>query len=100
MGPAGRGGYWEGGGYDSTRLTPEARRKWQDRTSITVSYLSKARGGVADMNRLEKEAKTMGLELMYPDGKLENIYEDLGITIAMLEREYEKRFMDDKGPNK
>lgn len=94
------GGFWDGGGYDSTRLTPEARRKWQDRTSITVGYLSKARGGVVEMKKLEKEAKVMGQELLYPDGKLETIYEDLSLTIAMLEREYDKRFMDDRGPNK
>jgi hypothetical protein len=88
-------GYW-GGSTDSNRLTPEARRKWQDRTSITISYLSKARGGVAEMVKLEKEAKTLGQELLYPEGKLQNIYEDLSLTMAMLEREYEKRFVDDR----
>jgi hypothetical protein len=91
------GGYWDGsGGYDSGRLTPEARRKWQDRTSITVDYLSKARGGVGEMSKLEKEAKSMGQELMYPEGKLAAMYEDLGLTIAMLEREWDKRFQDNK----
>jgi len=94
-------GFYEGGSETETnRLTPESRRKWQDRTSITVSYLSKARGGVADMVKLEKEAKTMGQELLYPEGKLGTIYEDLGLTIAMLEREYDKRFLDDKSPKK
>jgi len=89
-------GYWGGGSTDGNRMTPEARRKWQDRTSITVSYLSKARGGVAEMVKLEKDAKTMGQELLYPEGKLQSIYEDLGLTIAMLESEYSKRFVDDK----
>lgn len=89
------GNYWDGY-QDSNRLTPEARRKWQDRTAITVDYLKKARGGVADMVKLEKDAKGMGQEAMYPDGKLEMMYEDLGITIAMLEREWDKRFKDDK----
>jgi len=89
------GNYWEG--YeDSNRLTPEARRKWQDRTAITVDYLKKARAGVADMVKLEKDAKGMGQEAMYAAGKLETMYEDLGITIAMLEREWDKRFKDDK----
>jgi hypothetical protein len=91
------GGYWDGsGGYDTGRLTPEARRKWQDRTSITVDYLTKARGGVAEMNKLEKEAKSMGQEQMYPEGKLAAMYEDLGLTITMLEREWDKRFQDNK----
>jgi peroxiredoxin len=94
-------GFYEGGSETETnRLTPESRRKWQDRTSITVSYLSKARGGVAEMSKLEKEAKIMGQELLYPEGKLGTIYEDLGLTIAMLEREYDKRFLDDKSPKK
>jgi len=91
------GGYWDSnGGYDTGRLTPEARRKWQDRTSITVDYLSKAQGGVVEMKRLEKEAKGMGQELTYPEGKLDTIYEDLSLTITMLERERDKRFADDK----
>jgi hypothetical protein len=92
-------GYWSSGG-DTNRLTPESRRKWQDRTAITVDYLNKARAGVAEMKKLEKEAKTMGQQLMYPEGKLDAIYEDLSITVTMIEREWDKRFMDDKGPNK
>ncbi len=89
-------GYWEGSSTEGTRMTPEARRKWSDRTSITVSYLSKARGGVAEMKKLEKEAKILGQELLYPEGKLDAIYEDLGLTQAMLEREWDKRFVDEK----
>ena len=93
-------GYWDGSSSDTNRLTPESRRKWQDRTAITVDYLNKARAGVADMKKLEKEAKTLGQQAMYPDGKLDTMYEDLSITVTMIEREWDKRFMDDKGPNK
>lgn len=91
------GGYWDGwSSGDTNRLTPEARRKWQDRTAITVDYLKKARAGVADMVKLEKDAKALGQEPMFPEGKLQAMYEDQGITIAMLEREWDKRFKDDK----
>ncbi len=92
-------GYWSDGG-DTNRLTPESRRKWQDRTAVTVDYLNKARAGVADMKKLDKEAKTLGQQPTYPDGKLDAMYEDLSITVTMIEREWDKRFMDDKGPNK
>lgn len=92
-------GYWDGGG-DTNRLTPESRRKWQDRTAITVDYLNKARSGVVDMKKLDKEAKTLGQQPTYPEGKLDTLYEDLSITVTMIEREWDKRFMDDKGPNK
>jgi hypothetical protein len=92
-------GYWDGGG-DTNRLTPESRRKWQDRTAITVDYLNKARGGVVEMKKLDKEAKTLGQQPSYPDGKLDTMYEDLTLTVTMIEREWDKRFMDDKSPKK
>jgi ATP-dependent protease ClpP protease subunit len=90
-------GYWDGANStDTGRLTPEARRKWQDRTDITVSALSKAIAGIVEMKKLEKEAKNLGQELMYPEGKLEIMYEDLNLTMTMIERERDKRFKDDK----
>lgn len=90
-------GHWGGGnGYDTGRLTPEARREWRDRTDLTIGYLARARQGVAEMKALEREAARLGNAAMYPDGKLEGVYEDLGLKIAMLERERNKRYVDDK----
>jgi hypothetical protein len=90
-------GFWEGAQMtDTGRLTSESRRKWQDRTDITVSALSKAIGGIVEMKKLEKEAKNLGQEPMYPEGKLETMYEDLNLTRSMLEKERDKRFKDDK----
>ena len=92
--------YWWGtsweGCVDTGRLTPEARKKWKDRTDATVTALSKARGGVLEMKLLEKEARELGQEPLYPEGKLEEMRLDLEIKIAMLVREREKRFKDDK----
>jgi hypothetical protein len=88
------GGYWES--YDTGRLTAEARQKWRDRTSITVDYLAKAMGGIVEMKKLEKEAKSLGQEPLFPEGKLDSMYEDLNITATMLERERDKRYRDDK----
>ena len=48
------------------------------------------------MKKLEKEAKALGQELLYPEGKLATIYEDLSLTISSLEREADKRFVDEK----
>jgi hypothetical protein len=90
------GTYGDGCGFDTGRLTPEARRKWKDRTDVTVAALSKARGGVLDMKRLEKEARTLGQEPMFPDGKLEEMRLDLEFKIALLVREREKRFKDEQ----
>ena len=90
------GGFWEGASYDTGRLTPESRRKWQDRTDITVGALSKAIAGVVEMKKLEKEAKGFGQELMYPEGKLDTMYEDLVLTMTMIEKERDKRFQDEK----
>jgi hypothetical protein len=88
--------YWEGWTYDTGRLTPESRLKWKDRTDITVTALSKARGGALEMKFLEKEARELGQPALYPEGKLEEIRLDLEIKIAMLVRERDKRFRDDK----
>src|SRR6185295_12404101 len=88
--------YWDGCGVDTSRLTPEARLKWKDRTDITVTALSKARGGVQEMKYLEKEARELGQEAFFPDGRLEEMRLDLELKIAMLIRERDKRFRDDK----
>jgi hypothetical protein len=90
------GTFWDGCGGDTGRLTPEARRKWQDRTDATVAALSKARGGVLEMKELEKEARQLGQEPLFPEGKLEDLRLDLELKIALLIREREKRFKDDK----
>lgn len=87
------GTYWDGWS-DSGRLSPEGRQKWQDRTDITVAALSKARGGAIEMKYLEKEAKELGQETLYPEGKLEDLRVDLELKIAMLIREREKHFRD------
>jgi hypothetical protein len=90
------GTFWDGCGGDTGRLTPEARRKWQDRTDATVAALSKARGGALEMKELEKEARRLGQEPLFPEGKLEDLRLDLEVKIALLIREREKRFKDDK----
>ncbi len=87
------GTFWDGW-TDSGRLTPDARQKWQDRTDITVTALSKARGGVVEMKYLEKEAKELGQEALYPEGKLDDLKLDLELKIAMMVREREKHFRD------
>jgi hypothetical protein len=88
--------YGDGCGSDTGRLTPEARQKWKDRTDITVAALSKARGGVLEMKYLEKEARELGQEMLFPEGKLEEMRLDLELKIALLLREREKRFKDEK----
>ncbi|MBI3854550.1 MAG: hypothetical protein HY293_02535, partial [Planctomycetes bacterium] len=87
--------YWDGCGYDTGRLTPESRRKWRDRSDVTVAALSKARGGVLEMKYLEKEARELGQDLLYPEGRLEEMRLDLELKIALLIRERDKRFKDD-----
>lgn len=88
--------YWDGCGYDVGRLTPEARQKWKDRTDITIAALSKARSGVLEMKYLEKEARELGQQAFYPEGKLEEMRIDLELKIAMLAKERDKRFKDDR----
>jgi hypothetical protein len=89
-------GYWDGWTRETNRLTPEARRKWQDRTDVTVAALQKARAGVLEMKDLEKEAKGLSQPLTYTEGKLEEMRLDLELKIAMLVSERDKRFKDDR----
>jgi hypothetical protein len=91
-------GYWGGDGYDTGRLTQESRRVWRDRTDVTISALNKARTGVVEMKALEKEAKALKQEPMYPEGKLDNLHIDLNLKIEMLARERDKRYLDDRKP--
>jgi len=88
--------FWDGCGIDTGRLTPEARQKWRDRTDLTVAFLSRARGGVLEMKLLEKEARELGQEPFYADGKLEEMRLDLELKIALLIRERDRRFKEDK----
>jgi len=89
-------GYWNSSQVDTGRLTVESRREWRDRTDVTVSALSKAQAGAAEMKLLEKEAQELGQPLIYPEGKLDAIREDLSIKIAFLLRNRDKHFLDDK----
>jgi hypothetical protein len=91
-------GFWGGDGYDTGRLTPEAKRKWRDRTDITVSSLVKARQGVIELKALEKEAATMKQAPVFPEGKLDAMLQDLNLKIEMLGRERDKRYLDDRKP--
>ncbi len=88
--------YWEGGSTDTNRLTPEARQRWRDRTDVTAAALSKARGGVLEMRELEKEARRLGLPALYPNGALEEMRLDLELKIAMLVRERDQRFKEER----
>ncbi len=90
------GTFWEGCATDSGRLTPEARRKWRDRTDMTVAALARARGYVLEMKDLEKEALALGQEPLYAGDKLEKMRLDLEYRIALLARERDKRFKDEK----
>jgi len=85
------GTFWDGW---TDRMTPEARLRWQDRTDLTVTALSKARGGVIEMKYLDREARELGQEAFYPEGKLDDMRLDLELKIAMLVREREKHFRD------
>jgi hypothetical protein len=89
-------GFWDAWTHETNRLTPEARRKWQDRTDVTVAALQKARAGILEMKDLEKEAKGLNQPLTYTEGKLEEMRLDLELKIAMLVTEREKRFKDDR----
>ena len=85
--------WWDGGGYDSGRLTAAARRTWMDRTDLTVAALSRARGSVVEMKPLEKEARQLGQKPLYPEGKLEEMRRDLELKIATLIEDRGRRFM-------
>jgi hypothetical protein len=89
-------GFWDGWTAESKRLTPEARLKWRDRTDIALAALSKAHGGIREMRELEKEAKALGLESFYTENRLDEIRIDVELKIAMLVREREKRFRDER----
>jgi hypothetical protein len=93
-------GWWSGDGYDTGRLTPEARSKWRDRTDISVSALSKAIQGIKEMRELEKEAKSLKQEPLYPEGKLNDLQLDLTLKIDQLDKERQKRYIDDRSPGK
>ena len=88
--------WWDGCEYDSGRLTAASRRTWRDRTDLTVSALSKARGSVLEMKQLEKEAGRFGQRTLYAEGQLENMRRDLELRIGTLIENREKRFKEDK----
>lgn len=70
--------------------------EWKDRTDVTVSALSKAQAGAAEMKLLEKEAQELGQPPMYSEGELDEIRQDLDLMMTFLLRNLDKRFMDNK----
>ncbi len=86
--------WWDGCEFDSGRLTAASRRMWMERTDLAVAALSRARGGVLEMKRLEKEALTLGQKPLYAEGKLEEMRRNMELRIATLIGDRERRFKD------
>jgi hypothetical protein len=83
------------GGYESGRLTPEARQKWQDRSDFAMTELSKALSGVNKMRILEKQARDLGQKAFYPEERLDQMRLDITLHIAELVQARDNRFRDD-----
>jgi hypothetical protein len=90
------GGWWYSSGYDTGRMTPEAKREWTTRADTTIHYLAKARLGVIEMMNLDKTAKKLDLEPTFPDGKLNEIRIDLEAKINLVQMNRLKKYVGDK----
>ncbi len=78
-------GYGGGGeGIDSNRLTNESRKKWRDRTDACMYFLLEARSAMKTMQRLDKEAVTLGLPATYKPEDLDYMLKDLEVKVVYL----------------
>jgi len=75
----------------STTYTQESRKKWQERTDISMKYLKQAANAAVAMQRLDKEAVTLGLQPTYKTGELAVFKNDLEVKYNNLRSNRKKR---------
>ena len=64
-------------GWGNPQKTTVTRKQMRQQSYRTLRALKRARKGVLKMQKLELEAKELGLEPSYPDGQLDTILRDL-----------------------
>jgi hypothetical protein len=85
-----RPGYWDWGGNwgtpatDTGYLTKESQQKWRERTALSMRYLKRAQKAIRAMEKLERKAKKLGLEPLYPEGELDRMSKDLEVKYKSL----------------
>jgi hypothetical protein len=76
--------YWWGPNYRENVLTPESQKKWRHLTDITFEALRRARKGVIEMRRLDKEAAKLGLDPTYGEERLVAMQQDFEVKMQLL----------------
>lgn len=72
--------YWGGGPIAGT----VTRRKWRDLTDATLQALARAKKGVVELQRLDREAKSLGIDPSHAPGELEKLLDDIGLKMNLL----------------
>jgi hypothetical protein len=73
--------YWDGAPVQQNI----GRTKWRELTDYTIGALSAAYKGATEMEKLEADAKKLGLEPLYKEGELEKMKEDMDMKVRMLQ---------------
>lgn len=78
------------GTYDTNRLTPASRRKWRDRTDISLYYLHNALRGARSMKQLDAEADRLGLHPTFGKDQVDQMIDDFNVKMAYLQAHRKK----------
>jgi ATP-dependent protease ClpP protease subunit len=71
--------YDSGWGGSSPLMTNDSRANWKVRTDYAYNYLANAQQAINQMTTLDAQAKRLGLEPTYPDGKLALMTQDIKV---------------------
>jgi len=59
-------------------------RRWRELTDMTLTALTAARKGIREMQKIEKEAESLGLERLTKEQDLEKLLDDTEVKMRML----------------
>ena len=81
------------GPVDTRRMTTDSRRRWAQRTDVTVRYIGEALKVLKVLKAIEKHAADMGIEPLFAAGHLDRMENDLGIRRKALILNRDRRDM-------
>ena len=69
---------------NTQQLTKDSQKKWRNRTSACIHYLTEAARGLNSMIRLDRKAVKLGLEPTYKKGEAAAMVDDIKVRLVAL----------------
>ena len=65
------------GTYDTRQMTQDSKKRWQQRSDISIKHLANALKYIKSLKDVEKKCERLGLERIYSEDNLRTMYDDI-----------------------